>query len=155
MHNHEHGNLWTLLQKEQVRNDITNEVLLNIPEHKKGCVDVPLIDCVEISSYIIPILHIMIGLGNKVRDQFFSWVDVKVEVIPEAERKLRVEWERKNQDLQLQQQQLQLWYNDNSGGLADKMMNRKIANTWAVQKLEDDSGCFEFSAEERKEFKTA
>ena len=58
---------------------------------KKGCVDVPLIDCVKIDPYIILILHTMIGVGNKLLDQFFRWIDVKVEVIPKDEMKVRVE----------------------------------------------------------------
>jgi len=57
-----------------------------------GCVDKPLIDCVEISSYVFPVLHVMIGLGNKLIDEFFLWVDLRVDMIPEEEIRLRKEW---------------------------------------------------------------
>ena len=48
-----------------------------------------LIDCIEMYSYVIPVLHVMIGLGNKVVNDFFHWANQLVEMIPEEEMRAR------------------------------------------------------------------
>ena len=89
INDHPVGVSWTLEKMKQVRDDIGDGELRNTAKTKKGCVNEPLIDCVEPISYIPPILHIMLGLGNKVLDDFFKWVDAMVENIPVTERNLR------------------------------------------------------------------
>ena len=44
-----------------------------------GVVDIELLDAVDISQYIYPILHAEIGLGNYFLNSFFDWVDYRIE----------------------------------------------------------------------------
>ena len=60
--------------------------------NKKGCMNVPLIDCIKVNSYVFPVLHLMIGLGNMVVKIFFQWSNQRVEMIPKDEMRAHKEW---------------------------------------------------------------
>ena len=106
--NHTAGEWWTLEKMKQVRDDIADGVLTNTSNNKKGCVDEPLINCIEPISYIPPILHIMIGMLNKALDECFKWVDCMVEEILVKERSLRNEFTNANNRLRQKKKTTQL-----------------------------------------------
>ena len=64
------GQLAVLNNKERIT--IWMGVLPKTAYNRKGCVDTALIDCVDISSYVFPVLHVMIGIGNKLISDFFE-----------------------------------------------------------------------------------
>jgi hypothetical protein len=44
-----------------------------------------LFDAVPISNYILPILHIVIGIGSALVGSIFEWVEERIEQLTEAE----------------------------------------------------------------------
>ncbi len=53
------------------------------PENLRGCTKVPLFDSVPIKNYIVPVLHILIGVGNALVNAVFEFVDEQIERLPE------------------------------------------------------------------------
>jgi hypothetical protein len=76
---HGKGELWTLASMKEVRTSINLCVTPDTSANRKGCVDVPLWTCVPINSYIHPILHTEIGIGNFLLKSFLDWVDLRIE----------------------------------------------------------------------------
>jgi hypothetical protein len=42
-----------------------------------------LLDCIRIERFIVQALYLQLGLGNKILKDFFSFVDVRLEDIPD------------------------------------------------------------------------
>jgi hypothetical protein len=57
----------------------------------RGLKDPPLFDCIRIERYIVPALHLQLGLGNRILKDFFSYVDVRLEEIPDELQDARTE----------------------------------------------------------------
>jgi hypothetical protein len=57
--------------------------LSEVPENLLICTRVPLFDLVLIENYIIPILHILIGVGNALVNAVLEFVDEWIERLPE------------------------------------------------------------------------
>ncbi len=57
----------------------------------RGLKDPPLFDCVRIERYIVPALHLQLGLGNRILKDFFSYVDVRLEELPDELREARTQ----------------------------------------------------------------
>jgi len=51
------------------------------PQNLKGVTNRPLIDAIPVSHYILPILHIIIGMGNSLVDAFLEWIEERIEVL--------------------------------------------------------------------------
>ena len=51
------------------------------PRNLKGVTNRPLIDAIPVSNYILPILHIIIGMGNSLVDAFLEWIEERIEVL--------------------------------------------------------------------------
>jgi hypothetical protein len=50
-----------------------------------GCVKRPLIDAVPIDNFILSVLHIIIGIGNTLLDDFYEWIEWRVEKLTQQE----------------------------------------------------------------------
>jgi hypothetical protein len=61
---HAKGELWTLEAIKSIQHQVDTDVLSNIPQNIKGCTELPLLDSVPVSDYIVSVLHILIGMGN-------------------------------------------------------------------------------------------
>ena len=61
----------------------------DIASTQKGCTNPPLFDAVPVSNFVVPILHLEIGVGNKMLDTFMEWIDERVELITDEERQAR------------------------------------------------------------------
>ena len=48
-----------------------------------GLKDPPLFDCIRIERYIVPALHLQLGVGNRILKDFFSYVAVRLEELPD------------------------------------------------------------------------
>ena len=55
---------------------------------------IELFDCISINQYIYPILHAEIGLGNKILNSFFDWIDFRIEKVTNEEKDLRKDFGR-------------------------------------------------------------
>jgi hypothetical protein len=53
--------------------------LLYVPENIKGCTEIPLFDSVPVQNYIVPVLHLLIGVGNNLLDSLIEWIMERVE----------------------------------------------------------------------------
>ncbi len=76
--------LWTMERMKEHRNKIIREKLKD-PKDICGIVDFPLWDFIEPLHYILPQLHIEIGLVNYVLENFYDFDEDQVEVAPPEE----------------------------------------------------------------------
>jgi len=66
---HEKGGLWSLQTMQET-------CLLEMGARKaRGIKKTPLITCVDVDHYSLPLLHMMMGQGNKLLDSFLDYVD--------------------------------------------------------------------------------
>jgi hypothetical protein len=72
-----------------VREAIANGELLNTAANRRGFNVIELFDCISIYQCIYPILHAEIGLGNKILNSFFDWIDFRIEKVTNEEKDLR------------------------------------------------------------------
>jgi len=40
----------------------------------KGCIEAPLFDSVPVQNYIVPVLHLLIGVGNNLLESLLEWI---------------------------------------------------------------------------------
>ncbi len=76
---HDKGELWTIDKIYDIRQQVEDGTLTEIPQNIKGCTEKPLIDSVPIANFILSILHIIIGVGNAFVDAFLEWIEERVE----------------------------------------------------------------------------
>ena len=73
-------------------------------------------------SYILPILHAEIGIGNHLLEAFLQWVDFRVEQIPFEEYVARVEWYEAMHDNEFKTHEWDSWVEQKGTKLADLHM---------------------------------
>ena len=83
---HSKGEDWTLSRMRELRERLRNKEVAQTASNRMGVVDVELLDAVDITQYIYPILHAEIGLGNYFLNSFFDWVDYRIENTTDDER---------------------------------------------------------------------
>jgi len=66
---HEKGGLWSLQTMQQIQLSETDA------RKARGIKKSPLITCVDVDRYSLPLLHMMMGQGNKLLDSFLDYVD--------------------------------------------------------------------------------
>jgi hypothetical protein len=40
----------------------------------KGCTETPLFNSVPVQNYIVPVLHLLIGVGNNLLESLLEWI---------------------------------------------------------------------------------
>jgi hypothetical protein len=83
------GELWTIEKIYGVRENVTENGMLPTPDNLKGCTDKPLFNAVPICNFVIPVLHIIIGIGNTLVDCIFEWIEERIEKLTPAEIEVR------------------------------------------------------------------
>jgi hypothetical protein len=53
----------------------------DMPAFRKGITEDPLFDSVELTNYILSLLHIEIGGGNQLLKMLLDWIDMRLENI--------------------------------------------------------------------------
>ncbi len=66
---HEKGGLWSLQTMQEIRSSEMDA------RKARGIKKTPLITCVDVDRYSLPLLHMMMGQGNKLLDSFLDYVD--------------------------------------------------------------------------------
>ena len=140
--------LWTLAQLKHHKDQIDMDEIGDKPSDIMGVTDEMLINCIPISSFIVPILHTMIGVGNKLLNSFLDWVDVRVEWVPESERNARKEVFAAQKDAVDKQGILADWSNNYGAPLADLRLERLELNQRKRER--DENNKFIHSLQERK-----
>jgi hypothetical protein len=77
--NHQQDELWTIDKIILRCEKVDQKELSEEPESLRGCTKVPLFDSVPIENYIVPVLHILIGVGNSLVNAVFEFVDERIE----------------------------------------------------------------------------
>jgi hypothetical protein len=150
---HDKGQLWTLEAMAEVRTSIRLGVTMDTSANRQGCVDEPLRTCVSINSYILPILHTEIGIGNRLLKSFLDWVDLRIENVPDNEIEARYGVYESQVEVQIQNDIWDAWVNLNGGQLADLREERAMINYTKL--LRDDDQKFVHSAAEQKDIMEA
>jgi hypothetical protein len=64
-----------LLQQTDGKNDKNDGAgSCKVTSLHQGCTKIPLFDSVAIKNYIVPVLHLLIGIGNNLVDSLFEWI---------------------------------------------------------------------------------
>jgi hypothetical protein len=151
---HDKGELWTLEVMAAVRESISLGVTNDTLAGRQGCVEEPLRSCVPITtSYILPILHTEIGIGNRLLKSFLDWVDWQIENVPDDEFEARYEVYEASMEVQIQTEIWDEWVGLKGTLLADLRQERAMINH--TKTLRDNEGKFVHSAAERKEMNEA
>ncbi len=150
---HDKGQLWTLEAMAEVRASIALGVTVDTSANRQGCVDEPLRTCVPINSYIIPILHTEIGIGNRLLKSFLDWVDLRIENVPDDKIEARYGVYEVRSEVRLHNEIWDDWVNLKGGQLADLREERAMINY--TKTLRDDDNKFVHSAAERKDMMEA
>jgi hypothetical protein len=82
---HNLGECWTIDGIHEVRENVRLGSLTNVPENIKGCTKIPLFDSVPVKNYIVPVLHLHIGVGNNLLDSLIEWIMERVEKLTPGE----------------------------------------------------------------------
>ena len=146
--NHEKGMLWTIeLIKKKFDEQLVNTKMT--ANEKRGFIRPLLFDAVPIENYIFSLLHAEIGVGNKILENYFSWVTERMEIMSKEEVILTNCLINYKIDLKKNQQVYDEWINNNSSALATLRMKR----TGLIIDINerDDNNKFKRSLKERKE----
>jgi hypothetical protein len=73
------GELWTIEKDYEIHHNVTENGMPAIPENIEGCTDKPLFNAIPICNFVIPILHVIIGIGNSLVDCIFEWIEEHIE----------------------------------------------------------------------------
>ena len=57
---------------------------------ENGVKGYPLLDCVELERYIFPVLHVTLGLANRLLKDTIDYADLVVEKTPQAVKTARL-----------------------------------------------------------------
>jgi hypothetical protein len=68
-----------------VRDNVAVGNISNDPENIKGCTELPLFDSVAVENYIVPVLHLLIGVGNNLLESLLEWVSERIEKLTHCE----------------------------------------------------------------------
>ena len=86
---HECGTPWTLELMENTREDIDSKKVKDTSQNRKGCCTKPIFDVIPVIYYVAPVLHLMLGLGNRLFEAFLTWLDERVECLTEDQKTAR------------------------------------------------------------------
>jgi len=82
LENHQPGEKWTINKMIMLREQLEEAERNNSsssPGTVKGCTDTPLFDSVPLDDYVVPVLHILIGVGNRLLNSVFEWIKERIE----------------------------------------------------------------------------
>jgi hypothetical protein len=85
---HPIGELWSIEKICNIRQNVLENNLAEIPQTIRGCTENPLFDAVPV-SYVLSVLHIIIGIGNSLIDGLFEWVEERVKQLTVHEMEAR------------------------------------------------------------------
>ena len=70
-----HRELWNFAKIREVHMQHASGNIAGTPGELRGVVDFPVWSFVDVWHFLVPILHLQIGLGNNALDSFYDWVD--------------------------------------------------------------------------------
>ena len=133
---HAHGKDWTFEKMADIIAKTEMGDLPNTPANRKGCTSKPLFDAIPIQNYVCPVLHIGIGIGNKILSSTLDWVDKRVEPISEEEEKARGEFYEGEIDKDILINQFSTWTDTMGVDLATKQEEYSNLQAWRAERDE-------------------
>ena len=106
----------------------------------KGTLDPPLIDGVPIDLHAFQILQVMIGVGKKVLDDLFQWVDQWIEIFSEEELASWREWQKLIQEFRIKQEDADKRNHLNATSYAELARDRSAAKV--LYEIKDNNDHF-------------
>ena len=76
-----HRELWNFAKIWEVHMQHASGNITGTPGELCGVVDFPVWSFVDVRHFLVPILHLQIGLGNNALDSFYDWVDERIEML--------------------------------------------------------------------------
>ncbi|MFN9983312.1 MAG: hypothetical protein ACK53Y_25515, partial [bacterium] len=70
---HHLGECWTLDAMQELRQELALGNL-NDADNMKVYTELPLFDSVPIEKHIVPVLHLLIGVGNNLLESLLEWI---------------------------------------------------------------------------------
>jgi hypothetical protein len=124
----------------------------DMPAFRKGITEDPLFDSVELTNYILSLLHIESGVGNQLLKMLLDWIDMRLENIGEDELDIRDEYYEALMEYEIHDDRWTEWKNLKETELATLQLERKTLNDWADAR-QDNSRSFVLSVAERNDIK--
>ena len=143
---HVKGRPWTNFELSRVLQQ--NQGRGRSAQEKKGVVRPRLLMAVEPSNYIVPVLHLEIGLGNSFLNSFFKWVDYRIEMITEEERESKLIYANLLCELDDVLDNLRIWMDNDGVNLNEKKLER-VMYVESRNMLNDMNNAFMHNEEER------
>jgi hypothetical protein len=124
---HYHGDLWTLQS--------IIETAAKVPPGGKPIMGVktkPLIEHIGVDRYVCPPLHLLLGIGNRILDDFFEFVDKVngLERLPSELINARNKLAQSDTELTRRKEALAVWSTVNGKSLATTRFERQVLNEW-------------------------
>jgi hypothetical protein len=132
---HLKGELWTLQHINDIRDNIEVNNAVENPATIMGCTARPLFQHIPIYNYIISILHIIIGVGNKFVDQLYEWVEERVEQLTAEEREHRNTLVYAQARHEIAEDNLQEWLQNEGVNLVQKQLESQAISSFLSEKV--------------------
>jgi len=81
---HHLGECWTLDAMQELRQELALGNL-NDADNMKVYTELPLFDSVPIEKHIVPVLHLLIGVGNNLLESLLEWIYEQIEKLTHHE----------------------------------------------------------------------
>ena len=100
-----------------------------------GVKDAPLLTCVNVDRYVLPLLHILLGVGNRILNNYFNYIDqvVGLEKTPPDVQDKRNNYYIALANLTDHKDAIELWNELGGKRLADLRISRQMLNTMIAQ----------------------
>jgi hypothetical protein len=69
---------WTINDLLDLRQNVAGGNITNVLEILNGCTEEPLFGSIPVDNYIIPVLHLLINIGNNLLNSLLEWVAERV-----------------------------------------------------------------------------
>ena len=138
---HPLGRRWLLTELKAIA------ATLGGAKSNKGVKMHPMLDCVEICRYVIPVLHIALGLINRLLKSLLDYINQTLEEVPEDVELARNELLEATYEFEEAKRTQAEWAHQNATELSQLRIQRKLLIEW----LKSD----EYSREEKKEMDIA
>jgi hypothetical protein len=148
---HSAGKKWTIEALEAHLHKLQAGTLdKKKPKEVMGVTATMIFDAVPLENWIVPVLHLSIGVGNGLLKQFLDWLDIRIERLPIGLSDLRAETVELQVDLEdYIDEDYEEWMHSGGQELANLVMERLAVTDMAAAKHE--GGEFVLGPEERKE----
>jgi len=123
---HEKGELWSIEKINNICDSVENGTLAETTANLKGCTMRPLIDAVAVETFILSILHILIGMGNVLIESYLEWIEERVEKLTLAEVEARNRIIYATIQLKQAEEVLERFLQNDGILLSDKQLDKQV-----------------------------